>query len=112
MASNKPNPEWWTKVPKDLELHDKIWFNTIRVLISVNSRSSSWVADVALDQLIRQGLIDWEEKEVSLAMQQWLCYLAILANCLANSQGILAKEVFVFIWFVWILINQGIVFLF
>ena len=58
MASNKPNPEWWTEVPKDLELHDEIWFNAIRALISVNSRSGSWIADVALDWLIRQGLID------------------------------------------------------
>ena len=93
MASNKPNPEWWTKVPKDLELHNEIWFNTIRALILVDLRSGSRVADVALDWLIRQGLIDQDEKEVSLAMQQWLQYLAILADRLANSQGILAKEV-------------------
>ena len=94
MASNKPSPEWWTEVLKDLELHNEIWFNAIRVLISVDLRSGSRIADVALDWLIRQGLIDWDEKEVSLAMQQWLHYPAILADCLANSQGILAKEVF------------------
>ena len=93
MASNKPNPNWWTEVPKDLELHDEIWFNTIRALLSVESRSSLRVVDVASDWLIRQGLIDQDEKEVSLAMQQWLQYPVILADCLANSQGILAKEV-------------------
>ena len=93
MASNKPNPNWWTEVPKDLELHDEVWFNAIRALILVKSRSGSRILDVALDCLIRLGLIDWDEKEVSLAMQQWLCYPAILANCLANSHGILAKEV-------------------
>ena len=93
MASNKSNPKWWTEVPKDLELHDEIWFNAIRALISVKSRSGSRVVDVPLDQLIRLGLVDWDKKEVSLAMQQWLHYLVILANRLANSQGILAKEV-------------------
>ena len=85
MASNKPNPDWWTETPKDLILHDQIWFNTIRVLISVELRSGSKIADVALDRLIREGLIDWDEKEVSLAMQQWLRYPAILADHLANS---------------------------
>ena len=93
MASNKLNPDWWTEVPKDLELHDEIWFNAIRVLILVNSRSSLRVLDIALDCLIRLGLIDQDEKEVSLAMQQWLHYPVILADHLANSHGILAKEV-------------------
>ena len=58
MALNKPNPDWWTEVPKDLELHDEIWFNAIRALISVKSRSGSRILDVALDCLIRLGLID------------------------------------------------------
>ena len=93
MASNRPNPEWWTEVPKDLEPHNKIWFNTIRVLISVKSRAGSKVHDVTLDQLIRLGLIDQAKKKVSLAMQQWLYYPAIMANHLANDYGILAKEV-------------------
>ena len=93
MASNKPNPDWWTKTPKDLILHDQIWFNTIRALISVELRSGLRIADVALDRLIREGLIDRDEKEVLLAMQQWLQYPAILADCLANSQGVLSKEV-------------------
>ena len=72
MASNKPNPNWWSKTPKDLILHDQIWFNAIRALVSVESRSDSRVANVALDRLIRKGLIDQDKKEVSLAMQQWL----------------------------------------
>ena len=93
MASNKANVDWWTETPKDLILHDQIWYNTIRVLISVESRSGSKIADAALDQLIREGLVDRDEKEVSLAMQQWLRYPAILADRLANSQGILSKEV-------------------
>ena len=58
MASNKPNLDWWTEVPKDLELHDEIRFNTIRVLISVESRSGLRILDIALDHLIRLGLID------------------------------------------------------
>ena len=93
MASNKANSDWWTEIPKDLILHDQIWYNAIRALVSVESRSDSRIADTALDQLIREGLIDWDEKEVSLAMQQWLHYLAILADRLANSQGVLSKEV-------------------
>ena len=93
MASNKVNSDWWTETPKDLILHDQIWYNAIRALVSVELRSDSRIADAALDQLIREGLIDRDEKEVSLAMQQWLRYLAILADCLANSQGVLSKEV-------------------
>ena len=93
MASNEPNPKWWTEIPKDLILHDEIWYNAIRVLILVNSSSGSRVADVALDRLIRLGVIDRDEKEGLLAMQQWLRYLAILADRLANSHGTLAKEV-------------------
>ena len=51
------------------------------------------VVDITLDRLSRLGLIDQDEKEVSLAMQQWLRYPVILADCLGNSHGILAKEV-------------------
>ena len=93
MASNKANLDWWTETPKDLILHDQIWYNAIRALVSVESRSDSRIADAALDRLIREDLIDRDEKEVSLAMQQWLRYLAILADRLANSQGVLSKEV-------------------
>ena len=94
MASNKASADWWTETPKDLILHDQIWYNAIRALVSVESRSESRIADAALDWLIREGLIDRDEKEVSLAMQQWLRYPAILADRLANSQGVLSKEVF------------------
>ena len=93
MASNKASADWWTEIPKDLILHDQIWYNAIRALVSVESRSGSRVADAALDQLIKEGLVDRDEKEVSLAMQQWLRYPAILADRLANGQGILSKEV-------------------
>ena len=93
MASNKANADWWTETPKDLLLHNQIWYNAIRALVSVESRSKSRIADTALDRLIREGLIDRDEKEVSLAMQQWLRYPAILADRLANSQGVLSKEV-------------------
>ena len=93
MASNKANSDWWTETLKDLILHDQIWYNAIRVLVSVESRSDSRIADTALDRLIREGLVDRDEKEVSLAMQQWLRYPAILADRLANSQGVLSKEV-------------------
>ena len=93
MASNKANSDWWTETPKDLILHDQIWYNAIRVLVSVELRSDLKIADAALDWLIREGLIDQDEKEVSLAMQQWLRYPAILADRLANSQGVLLKDV-------------------
>ena len=93
MASNKANSDWWTETLKDLILHDQIWYNVIRALVSVESRSDLRIADATLDQLIREGLIDWDEKEVSLAMQQWLRYPAILVDRLANSQGVLSKEV-------------------
>ena len=93
MASNKASADWWTETPRDLIFHDQIWYNAIRALVSVESRSDSRIADAALDRLIKEGLIDWDEKEVSLAMQQWLRYPAILADCLANSQGVLSKEV-------------------
>ena len=49
ITTNKASPDWWTEVPKDLELHDEIWFNAIRVLLSVESRSDSKVADLPLD---------------------------------------------------------------
>ena len=107
MASNKAKPDWWTETPKDLILHDQIWYNTIRALVSVESRSDSRIADVALDRLIREGLIDRDKKEVLLAMQQWLRYPAILADRLANSQGVLSKEVIGYFGFVVFIINQS-----
>ena len=112
MASNKANADWWTKTPKDLILHDQIWYNAIRALVSVELRSESRIANAALDRLIREGLIDQDEKEVSLAMQQWLCYPAILVDHLANSQGVLSKEVIGLFFSVFVFINQLVVFLF
>ena len=106
MASNKANSDWWTETPKDLILHDQIWYNAIRALVSVESRSDSRIADAALDRLIREGLIDRDEKEVSLAMQQWLRYPAILADRLANSQGVLSKEVIGYLGFVVLLLTN------
>ena len=111
MASNKLNPDWWTETLKDLILHDEIWYNAIRALLSVELRSGSRIVDAPLDCLIRLGLIDREEKEVSLAMQQWLHYPAILADCLANSQGVLLKEV-IGLLNLFVVINQWVVFLF
>ena len=49
MASNKANSDWWTETPKDLILHDQIWYNAIRALVSVESRSDSRIANAALD---------------------------------------------------------------
>ena len=106
MASNKANADWWTEAPKDLILHDQIWYNAIRALVSVESRSDSRIADTALDRLIREGLIDRDEKEVSLAMQQWLRYPAILADRLANSQGVLSKEVIGLFWICCLVADQ------
>ena len=79
--------------PKDLLLHDDIWFNAVRALVSSESRKEACIADHTLDHLIRMGLIDQEKSEVSKPMQQWLRYLAILADRLANSQGVVMKEV-------------------
>ena len=77
----------------DLFLHDDIWFNAVRALIFQESRKEARIADHTLDHLIRISLIDKEESQVSKLMQQWLQYLAILADQLANSQGVVAKEV-------------------
>ena len=49
MASNKANSDWWTETPKDLILHDQIWYNAIRVLVLVELRSDLRIADAALD---------------------------------------------------------------
>ena len=93
LASVHTDLEWWTRQLKDLSLHDNIWFNAMRVLVSQESRKEASIADHMLDHLIRIGLIDRDEAEVSKPMQQWLRYLAILADRLANSQGVVAKEV-------------------
>ena len=93
MASNKASADWWTETPKDLILHDQIWFNAIRALISVELRLDARTTDISLDRLIREGLIDRDEQEVSAAMQQWLRYPAILADRLASNHGVLSKEV-------------------
>ena len=112
MASNKVNTNWWTETLKDLTLHDQIWYNAIRALVSVELRSDSRIADTALDRLIREGLIDRDEKDVSLAMQQWLQYPAILADHLANSQGVLSKEVIDQFYSLLLFADQLVVFLF
>ena len=69
-----------------------IWFNAMRALVSNKSRIGVKGHDVALDHLIRAGLVDWDEKEVSLAMQQWLCYPAVMANRLSKSHFKLRKS--------------------
>ena len=66
--------------PKDLLLHNDIWFNAVRVLVSQESRKETSIADHTLDHLIRVRLIDKEEVDVSKPMQQWLQYPAILAD--------------------------------
>ena len=91
--SSSSDPQWWVREPKDLSLHDDIWFNAVRALVSSESRKEASIADHTLDHLIWIGLIDREESEVSKPMQQWLQYLAILADRLANSQGVVTKEV-------------------
>ena len=92
LASSHSDPEWWTRELKDLLLHDEIWFNAVRVLVSAESRKEARIVDHTLDHLIRIGLIDQEESEVSKPMQQWLRYPAILADRLVNSQGVVAKR--------------------
>ena len=98
LASTHSDPEWWTCEPKDLLLHDDIWFNAVRVLVSIESRKEACIADHTLDHLIWIGIIDREESEVSRPMQQWLRYPAILANQLVNSQGVVTKEVRCLLW--------------
>ena len=85
--------EWWTRELKDLLLHDDIWFNAVRALVSQESRKDARIAYHTLDHLIWIGLIDRDEVDVSRPMQQWLQYPAILADRLVNSQGVVAKEV-------------------
>ena len=87
------DPEWWVHELKDLLLHDDIWFNAMRALVSSKSRKEACIADHTLDHLIRIRLINREESKVSKPMQQWLRYPAIMADRLANSQGVVAKEV-------------------
>ena len=50
--SSSSDPEWWVHEPKDLLLHDDIWFNTVRVLVSSESRKEARIADHTLDHLI------------------------------------------------------------
>ena len=98
MASNKANSDWWTKTPKDLILHNQIWYNAIRALVSVESRSDSRIANAALDRLIREGLIDRDEKEVTGGkppLTQWVHVEFIVVSgskCPPFTQGVLCDH--------------------
>ena len=77
----------------DLGLHDKIWFNAMRAFESYRSQKGSDNHDHVLDNLICMGLIDWNKEEVTPAIQQFLCYPAIMADHLTKSHNDLVCQV-------------------
>ena len=77
----------------NLGLHNNIWFDAMRAFKSYKSRKGSDNHDHVLDNLIHMGLIDWNKGEVSLAIQQFLCYPAIMADQLTKSHNDLVRQV-------------------
>ena len=77
----------------DLGLHDNIWFNAMRAFKSYKSRKGLDNHDHVLDNLIRLGLIDQSKEEVTPAIQQFLCYPAIMVDWLTKSHNDLVRQV-------------------
>ena len=77
----------------NLGLHDNIWFNAMRAFKSYKSRKGLDNHDHILDNLIRMGLIDRNKEEVTLAIQQFLRYPAIMADHLMKSHNDLVHQV-------------------
>ena len=77
----------------DLGLHDNIWFNAMRAFKSFKSRKGSNNHDHVLNNLIRLGLIDRNKEEVTPAIQQFLCYPAIMVDRLTKSHNDLVHQV-------------------
>ena len=72
--------DWWQLELANLGLHNNIWFNAMRVFKSYKSRKGLDNHDHVLDNLIHLGLIDQNKEEVTLAIQQFLHHLAIMAD--------------------------------
>ena len=65
----------------------------MRAFKSYKSRKGSDNHDHVLDNLIRIGLIDRNKEEVTLAIQQFLRYPAIMADRLTKSHNDLVRQV-------------------
>ena len=65
----------------------------MRVFKSYKSRKGSDHHDHVLDNLIHTGLIDQNKEEVTPAIQQFLRYPAIMADCLTKSHNDLVRQV-------------------
>ena len=77
----------------DLKYHDVIWFCAIREFLKYKSHKGTAKGDVVLDQLIRQGLIDWDVSDVSEASQQVMRYAACMAGRLTSHSYRLEESV-------------------
>ena len=73
-------------------LEDEI-FLTMRAFKSYKSRKGSSNHDHVLNNLICMGLIDWDKEEVMPSIQQFLHYLAIMANRLTKTHNDLVHQV-------------------
>ena len=65
----------------------------MRVFKSYKSRKGSDNHDQVLDNLIHMGLIDQNKEEVTLAIQQFLHYPAIMVDHLMKSHNNLVHQV-------------------
>jgi len=92
-ATNVRSPEWDKVDLINLKYHDTIWFNAIREYVKLQRRKGTEESDEVLDNLIRQGLIDQEEGDVSKNFQQLLRYSASMAGRLTDHQFKLEKKV-------------------
>ena len=79
-----------------MTLADHIWLDAIRELRKWKARKGDPAVDVPLDHLIRLGLIDKDEQEVSGAYQQMMRYSAVMAGQLSHNQFVLEKKVLFF----------------
>ena len=93
LAAKMDLADWWQLELADLRLHNNIWFNTMRAFKSYKSRKGLDNHDHVLNNLIHTGLIDQNKEEVTPAIQQFLCYLAIMADRLMKSHNNLVHQV-------------------
>ena len=91
MATNVPG--WDDLKLVDLKYHDVIWFNALREFQKYKARKGTSKGDPVLDQLIRQGLIDWNVDEASAATQQVFRYSACMAGRLTSHSYRLEESV-------------------
>jgi hypothetical protein len=77
----------------DLSFHNHIWFNAIREFLKYKERKGTAGHDIVLNHLIRQGLVDKPETEVTPAYQQMLRYSALLAGRITHQHYLVEKQV-------------------